>query len=64
MSRFLFPVGLFYQSQGDSPLEFLDSHSWKLRVAEGWKERLFRGRIRKNRKCMDLAGRKAASCRR
>ena len=36
MSRFLFPVGLFYQSQGDSLLEFLDSHSWKLRVAEGF----------------------------
>lgn len=50
----------------------LCSHSWKLHVAEGvfqtdkgfWRKRGFRGRIWKNRKCIDLAGRKKALCRR
>ncbi len=73
MSRFLFPVRLFYQSQGilrlnSSLLTFLEAtccrgcfSDWQ-RLFGG--KRGFQGRIWKNRKCIDVAGRKKALCRR
>lgn len=66
----LFPVRLFYQSQGivrlnSSLLTFLDEESAFQTDRRFLGEReAFMEEFRENRKCMDLAGRKKALCRR